>query len=131
VRSLRKITTQLRLANMLYNAPVRHALHRFLCAITKRSEPPQNMSFRSNGVDCVRSLRKITMQLRLANMLYNAPVRHVLHRFLCAMTKRSEPPQNMSFRSNGEDCVRSLRKITTQLRLANMLCSAPVRHVSH
>jgi hypothetical protein len=28
------------------------------CAVTKRSETPQNMSFGSNGVDWVHSLRK-------------------------------------------------------------------------
>jgi hypothetical protein len=33
----------------------------------KWSETPQNMSFGSNGVDRVRSLRKILTQLRLEN----------------------------------------------------------------
>jgi hypothetical protein len=31
----------------------------------------QNMSFESNGVDQVQSLRKILMQLRLANLCVN------------------------------------------------------------
>jgi hypothetical protein len=43
-------------------------------------------------------------------------------------TKRSEMPQNMSFGSNGLDQVRLLRKIPTQLCLANLCvngtCSA-------
>jgi hypothetical protein len=40
-------------------------------AITKRSEMPQYMSFRSNGVDVVRSFLKILKQLRLANLCIN------------------------------------------------------------
>jgi hypothetical protein len=40
-------------------------------AVTKRSETPQNMSCRSNGVDQVSSLRQISMQLRLANLGVN------------------------------------------------------------
>jgi hypothetical protein len=40
-------------------------------AVTKRSETPQNRSFGSNGVDQVRSLKKITTQLRLANLGVN------------------------------------------------------------
>jgi hypothetical protein len=41
-------------------------------AVTKRSETPQNMSFGSNGVDRVRSLGKITTQLRLSNLCVNS-----------------------------------------------------------
>jgi hypothetical protein len=37
-------------------------------AVTKRSETPQNMSFGSNEVDRVRSLRKIKTGLCLANL---------------------------------------------------------------
>jgi hypothetical protein len=40
-------------------------------AVTKHSETTQNMSFRSNGVDRVRSLRKSLTQLRLANFGVN------------------------------------------------------------
>jgi hypothetical protein len=40
-------------------------------AVTKRSKTPQNISFGSNGVDQVRSLRKIPTQLRLANLCVN------------------------------------------------------------
>jgi hypothetical protein len=40
-------------------------------AVTERSETPRNMSFGSNGVDQVRSLRKIPTQLRLANLCVN------------------------------------------------------------
>jgi hypothetical protein len=41
------------------------------CAVTKRSEMTQNMCFGSNGVDQVRSLRNILMQLHLANLYFN------------------------------------------------------------
>jgi hypothetical protein len=37
-------------------------------AVTKQSKVPQNMSFGSNLVDRVHSLRKISKQLRLANL---------------------------------------------------------------
>jgi hypothetical protein len=40
--------------------------------------------------------------------------------FFRVITKRSETPQNMSFGSNGVDRVRSLQKVPTQLRLANL-----------
>jgi hypothetical protein len=40
-------------------------------AVTKRSETLQNMSFGSNGVGQVRSLRKISTQLRLAKLCVN------------------------------------------------------------
>jgi hypothetical protein len=40
-------------------------------AVTKLSETPQNMSFWSNGVDRVRSLRKIPTRLYLANLCDN------------------------------------------------------------
>jgi hypothetical protein len=38
------------------------------CVVTKRYETSQNMSFRSNGVDQIRSLLKILTQLHLANL---------------------------------------------------------------
>jgi hypothetical protein len=40
-------------------------------AVTKRTETPENMSFGSNGVDWVRSLRKILTRLCLANLCDN------------------------------------------------------------
>jgi hypothetical protein len=42
-----------------------------LRAVTKRSEIPQNMSFGSNGVDRVRSLRKIKIKVCLENLAIN------------------------------------------------------------
>jgi hypothetical protein len=40
-------------------------------ALTKRSQTPQNISFGSNGVDPVRSLRKFSTRLYLANLCVN------------------------------------------------------------
>jgi hypothetical protein len=61
-------------------------------AVTKRSETPQNMSFGSNGVDRLHSLRKIRTRLCLANFCVIAPVRPVLHRLLCSnQTVRNAP----------------------------------------
>ena len=71
-------------------APVDPVLHRVSCSYeiipnaVKHYVTHQNMSLGSNGVDWVRSLRKIPMWLR---------------------------GTNMSLRSNGVDWVRSLREI--------------------
>jgi hypothetical protein len=81
---------------------------------------PQNMGFRSNGVDEVRSLRKISTQLRLANLSVNGASSASFASTFGAPTKRSGTPQNMSIGSNGLDLVHSLRKILTQLCLANL-----------
>jgi hypothetical protein len=70
-------------------------------AVMIRSDMRPNMSFGSNGVDQVCSLRKDPTQLH-------------------EVTKQSETPQNMSFGSNGVVQVCSLRKILKQLRLANV-----------
>jgi hypothetical protein len=67
----------------------------------KWSETCQNLSFGSNGVHRVRSLRKDPTQLRLANLGVSGA-------------------SSASFGSNGVDQVRSLRKILTQLCLANL-----------
>ena len=54
-------------------APVQHVLHRVSCSnetlpnAPKYYEMHQNMSLRSNGVDRVRSLRKIPMRIRGPN----------------------------------------------------------------
>jgi hypothetical protein len=77
---------------------------------------PQNMSFGSNGVDQVRSLRTILTQLRALMSLVQPIFCIDFH----ALTKWSGTPQNMSFGSNGVDEVRLLRKIPMQLCLANL-----------
>jgi hypothetical protein len=54
--------------------------HKFGCFCTdfhaamKPSETPQNMSFGSNGVDRVGTLRKIPTQLHLANLCINGTI---------------------------------------------------------
>jgi hypothetical protein len=69
----------------------------------------QNKTFGANGVDRVRSLQKVPMQLRFANLCVNGTS---LARFAStfAVTKRCEKTQNMSCGSNGLDRVRSLQK---------------------
>jgi hypothetical protein len=62
------------------------------------------MSFGSNGVDQVRSMRKIPTKLR-ALMALVRPLFCIQFR---ALTKWFGTPQNMSFGSNGVDEVRSL-----------------------
>jgi hypothetical protein len=66
------------------------------------------MSFVSNRVDQVRSLRKIWKQLHLANLCVNGTCSASFASTL--YSELSETPQNMSFGSNGVDQVRSLRK---------------------
>jgi hypothetical protein len=87
------------------------------CAVTKRSETPQNMSFGSNRVDRVRSLRKIQTRLCLENLCVNGTSSASFASTFHAVTKRSK---NMSFGSNGVDYVHWLRKNPTQLHLANL-----------
>jgi hypothetical protein len=73
------------------------------------------MSLGSNGVNWVRSLRKILMRLRCTNLCIMAPVWPVctdVH----AVTKWSKTLQNMSLGSNGVDRVRVLPKIPMWLR---------------
>jgi hypothetical protein len=78
------------------------------------------MSFGCNGEGQVRSLQKISMQLPLANLCVNGASLASFASAFGALTKWSEISQNMSFWSNGLDRVRSLRKIQTRLRLANL-----------
>jgi hypothetical protein len=57
----------------------------------------------------VRSLRNISMHLRLANLCVKG-----------ASSARFASSQNMSFGSNGVDQVRSLPKVPIQHHLANL-----------
>jgi hypothetical protein len=68
----------------------------------------------------VLSLRKTPMQLRLANLCVNGNKFDYSCTDFCAVTKQCETTQNISFLSNGLDRVRSLQKILTQFRLANL-----------
>jgi hypothetical protein len=100
-------------------ALVRPVLHQLSCR-NKRSEMQQNMSFGSNRVDQLRSLQKMPMQLRLANLSVNGASSASFASTFVLVAKLSETSQNMSFGSNRVDQVRSLRNISMQLRLANL-----------
>jgi len=99
-------------------APVHPVLHRVSCSYEtipnapKHYETHQNMSLGSNGVDQVRSLRKITMWLRGTNFVLIAPVQYVLQQVSCSdetipnAPKYYETDGNISLGSNGVHWVR-------------------------
>jgi hypothetical protein len=60
------------------------------------------------------------MQVHLANLCVNGTSSASFAPTLCALTKLCEKTQNISFGSNGLDRVRSLQKVPTQLRFANL-----------
>ena len=104
-------------------APVQPVLHRVSCSnetlpnAPKHYETHQNMSLWSNGVDRVRSLRKIPMRFHCTNLCNNCTSSILLHRVSCSnkilpnTPKHYKTHQNMSLWSNGVDRVRTLRKI--------------------
>ena len=77
----------------------------------------KNMSLGSNGVDQVRSLRKIQCDFVARNFVLIEPVQYVLKQVSCSYgtipnaPKYYEMHRNISLGSNGVDWVRSLRKI--------------------
>ena len=90
------------------------------------------MSLGSNGVDRVRSLRKIPMRLRGTNFCTSSA--HFAPSFVKQpngpkCTQWYETQQNMSLGSNGVDRVRSSRKTPTQLRGTNF-CTSSARFPS-
>ena len=121
-------------------APVHTVLPRVSCSyktITnapKHNETYENMSLGSNGVDWVRSLRKIPTWLRGMNFALIAPVHPVLHRVSCSYETIPNAPkhytthQNMSLGSNGADWVHSLGKITTWLHGTNFCINCTSSH---
>ena len=104
-------------------APVQYVLHQVSCSYEtipnapKHYETHQNMSLVSNGVNQVRSLRKIQCDFVARNFVLIEPVQYVLKQVLCRYgtilnaPKYYETHQNISLGSNGVDWVRSLRKI--------------------
>src|SRR6185436_18695718 len=101
---------------MVPNAPKLYEMHR-------------NMSLGSNGVDRVRSLRKIPTRLRDTNFCTSSA------RFAPSFVKQPNGPgctqivlnhQNISLGSNGVDRVRSLRKILTRLH-GTTFCTSSAR----
>ena len=96
---------------------------------TKIVRTHKNMSLGSNGVDRVRSLRKIPTRLRGTNFCTSSA--HFAPSFVsqpnnpkCSKIVRTH--QNMSLESNWVDQVRSLRKILTQLR-GTKFCTSSAR----
>src|SRR6185369_1539077 len=119
MRSLRKIPTRLRGTDFCTSS-VRFAPS-FVSNQTVPNAPElykvhQNISLGSNGVDRVRSLRKIPTQLRGTNFCTRSA------RFPPSFVRHTNSPewyemhQNITFGSNGVDRVPSLRKILTRLR---------------
>src|SRR6185437_1620956 len=87
----------------------------------------QNVSLGSNGVDRVRSLRKIPTQLRDMNFCTRSahfPPSFVRQPNGPECTQWYETHQNISLGSNEVDRVRSLQKILTQLCGTNIFTSS-------
>ena len=113
-------------------APVQPVLYRVSCSnetlpnAPKHYETHQNMSLWSNGVDRVRSLRKILMRFHGTNLCINWPVKPVLHRASCSnetiqnAPKQYETQQYMSLWSNGVGRVHSWQKIPKRLHGTNL-----------
>ena len=120
--------------------PVHPILHRVSCInetlpnAPKHYETHQNMSLWSNGMDRVRSLRKIPMRFHARTCSLIAPVQPILHRFSCSneifqnTTKHYEMHTTMSL-SNWVDWVRSLWKILKWLHGTNLCinCTSSTR----
>ena len=121
-------------------APVQYVLHQVSCSYEmipnapKYYETDRNLSLGSNGVDWVRSLRKIPTWLRGMNFCINctssprfAPS-FMNYETLTNAPKHYETHQNMSLGSNGVDQMRLLGKITTWLHGTNFCinCSSSV-----
>ena len=112
-------------------APFQPVLHRVSWSYEmipnahKHYETHQNMRLGSNGVDQVRSLRKITSWLPGTNFCIIEPVQYVFQQVLCSYEtilnapKYYETHRNISLGSNGVDQVCWLRKIATWLRVTN------------
>jgi len=93
---------------------------------TKIVRITENISLGPNGVDRVRSLRKILTRLRGTNFCTSSP------RFAPSFIRQPNGPKctqivrnapNINLESNGVDQVRSLRKIPTRLRGTNFCTS--------
>ena len=99
---------------------------------TQWYETHQNISLGSNGVDRVRSLRKILLRLHGTNFCTSSA------RFAPSFVRQPNGPEctqwyemhkNISFGSNAVDRVRSLQKIPTRLCGTNF-CTSSARFPS-
>ena len=124
-------------------APVHPVLHRVSCSYEtipnapKHYEMHQNMSLRSNGVDLVRSLQKITMCFVGRTFVSIALVQYVLHPLSCTYEMIPNAPkyyelhQNISLGSNGWiRCVRC-KKLKCDFVGRTFVLIAPVQYVLH
>ena len=90
VHSLRKFQNDFMAQTCALIAPVQSVLHRVSCSnkilpnTPKHCETHTNMNLGSNGVDCVRSLRKILMRLHGTNFYINCTCSSRLHRVSCS-----------------------------------------------
>jgi len=112
-------------------APDQYVLHHISCGYEiirnelKHYASHKNMSLGSNGVDRVRSLRKITMWLRGMDFCINCTCSpsfaqsFISYETIPNAPKHYEMHQNMNLGSNGIYRVRFLRKITKWLRGTN------------
>jgi len=130
VHSLQKILTQLRGTNFCTR------LARFPPSFVRQPNGPectqwyemhQNISLGANGVDRVRSLRKIRTRLHGTNFCTSSA--HFAPSFVRQpngpeCTQWYETHQNISLGANGVDRVRSLRKIPTRLCGTNFCTSS-------
>ena len=127
---MRKIPTRLRVTNFCTSSA--HFAPSFVSQpnspkCTKFVRSQQTMSLGSNGVDRVRSLRKILTQLR--GTKFSTSSAHFGPSFKSQpngpkCTKIVRTHQNMSLGSNGEDRVRSLRNIPRRPRGTNFCTSS-------
>ena len=125
-------------------APVQYVLQQVSCSYATVPNAPKyyemhwNIGLGSNGVDWLRSLRKIPTWLRGTIFCNNCTSSTHFAPSSCSYEtipnapKHYESHQNMSLGSNGVDQVRFLRKITTWLRGTNIcinctssVCFAP------
>src|SRR6185437_10229564 len=103
-------------------ALVQYVLHQVSCSYEtipnapKHYETHQKMSLGSNGVDQVRSFRKIQCDFVAQTFVLIEPVQYVLKQVSCSYgmipnaPKYYETHRNISLGSLGVDWVRSLRK---------------------
>ena len=87
----------------------------------------QNVSLGANGVDRVRSLRKIPTRLRGTNFCTSSArfaLSFVRQQSVPNATKQYEMHQNVSLESNGVDQVHSLQKIPMRLHGTNFCTSS-------
>ena len=81
-------------------APVLYVLHQVLCSYETFSNAPKyyktdrNLSLGSNGVDWVRSLRKIPMWLRDTNCFFNCSCSPCMHRVSCSYETIPNAPKH-------------------------------------